>query len=147
MSEATKKRRVRRSSLPEFPQRCMCYLLLKGNLEQKCCDEAWVLQASVLPRQGPGASDALSSGSRARGLLAVLSASLGARRRVVRVWSPGPCKGTAKGSGHLTLGAIQTTGCSVGEFGSLEGHGDGLRVPDNLPNNVRGKVTTRAAPV
>lgn len=77
----------------------------------------------------------------------LLCPSLGARRHVVRVWSPGPCKGTAKGSGHLTLGAIQTTGCSVGEFGSLEGHGDGLRVPDNLPNNVKGKVTTRAAPV
>ena len=143
MSEATKKRCILRSSLPEFPQRCMCHLLLKG----KCCDEACALQASVLPWQGPGASDALSSGSRGCGLLAVLPASLGAHRRGVRVWSPGPCKGTAKGSGHLTLGAVQTTGCSVGESGSLEGHGDGLRVPDNLPSNVKGKVATRAAPV
>lgn len=50
--------------------------------------------------------------------------------------------------GYLTLGAIQTTVCSVGEFGSSEGRADGLRATDNISNNnVKEKMSPRAAPL
>ena len=50
--------------------------------------------------------------------------------------------------GCLTLGTIQTPVRSVGEPGRSEGHGDGLRVADNLSNNnLKEKMSPRAAPL
>ena len=113
---------------------------LKGAPEPKC-EEAQLLQAPELPWQGPGARDAIPRAAVVQAPCCPASLA-GGMWRVERTWSSVP------GLARLALGAVQTTVCSVGEFGSSEGRGNGLRAADNLPNNnVKEQMSPRAAPL
>ena len=120
--------------------------LLKGAPEPKC-EEAWFLQALELPWQGPGARDALTRAAVAQAPCrpASLAGGMWACSSHMVFWPP---HRDHQRLGCLALGTIQTPVCSVGEFGSSEGRGDGLRVADNLSNNnVKEKMSPRAAPL
>ena len=119
--------------------------LLKGAPEPKC-EEARLLQAPELPWQGPGARDVLPRAAVVQAPCRPASLA-GGTWCVERARSSVPAHGPPR-LGCLALGAIQTTVCSVGEFGSSEGRGNGLRAADNLPNNnVKEQMSPRATPL